>query len=333
MRGFKQYLQNRYWKLAVASAGLFFIAYVLLLEVLRVNPWSNVVLSGASTLLGVFFLEKFSQITTQQAGLPKLVIFLKRALLTSALFVLVYGLLDLALDLGWLLTLLVAVSAVYIVHLTYFQKGWNHPRLSYRKSDEDWMVIYIGILVVAAILVVVSIWAKLPLLDPDLRKELFVLLGEISWPVVVAVLLVLLRKQLSYLFLEVEELNLFGIKGKFKSGKDVIRDRAEQLFREWKIREKPPEFEERMKKIQEENKDNDAAVAQFRVVAEQQFDKRRELQKEVFVLTARAEMAEKSVALYEHVFGVSSNGKSRVAEVSRIDPSPDEGQGGEEPNE
>lgn len=326
----KQYLQNRYWKLAVASAGLFFIAYILLSEVLRVDPWAAVVLSGASTLLGVFFLEKFSQNTTQHARLPRRVILLKRVLLTSALFVLVYGLLDLAWDLGWLLTLLVAVSAAYIVHLAYFQKGWNHPRLSYRKSDEDWMVIYSGILVVAVILGVLSIWAKLPLLDPVLRKELFLLLGDISWPVVVAVLLILLRKQLTYLFLEVEELNLFGVKTRFKSGKDVIRDRAKQLFREWKIMETPPAFEERMKKIQEENKDKDKAVAQFRVVAEQQFHKRRELQKEVFALTARAEKAEKSVALYEHVFGVSSDGKSRVAEVSRVDPSPDEGQGGEE---
>jgi len=72
-------------------------------------------------------------------------------------------------------------------------------------------------------------------------KEFTELLRILIWPVTVLIILFSSKKVFTYLFLSMEELNLFTAKGKFKNVQDVIRERAEELQEKERAEEKQRE--------------------------------------------------------------------------------------------
>lgn len=118
------------------------------------------------------------------------------------------------------------------------------------------------------------------------------LLESIAWPIVVLIAFFFFRKIFTYLFLSIEEFNLFGTRGKLKNVYELIQERAQALFEEEQERK---EIEEEQKRYEEElselRSSRDRTVEGFEravKLSRELLDENKELRKKI-VLEAKSE--------------------------------------------
>lgn len=108
-----------------------------------------------------------------------------------------------------------------------------------------------------------------------LTDKFLALLGIISWPIVILIVLVYFREVLAYMFFSMEQFNFFGTTGKIKNVETMIREEANKL----------KHAEEEEQKIIAERKEHEVEIAEIR-------DQKITLQ----------ERADKATALVERLF-------------------------------
>lgn len=329
----KRYLGDEPLQTLAVFFSLFVISGALLPEFFEFQYAHWLEISVAVALVGLFLFEKALGKTLVHVGWPPLAITVKRLFLFMALFVLARELAPLY-GFGRFGSDVVGMVGAAVLLGTYFSLGWNRPWVRGVRTAiggvATFTFLYTFTLVVALTAAVLA-FSPLPrFLGSASREEVLQLLTSWAWPGAALLALFALRKSITYLFLEAKELNIFGIKGRFKSSKDVIHDLAGKMHLEWiGQQETGRAFAERIKKMEKDNENKDAFIAQLKIVVEQQFNKIRELEKKVSDLANAAQKAKEAVAVYERIFG-ASGGARRVAEGTAVDSPSDDEQDDEE---
>ncbi|OGG57657.1 hypothetical protein A2765_05970 [Candidatus Kaiserbacteria bacterium RIFCSPHIGHO2_01_FULL_56_24] len=139
------------------------------------------------------------------------------------------------------------------------------------------------------------------------------ILNVIIWPLIVLIALLFFRRVLTFLFFSLDEFNFFGAKGKLKNVKDMIREKADELWqKERQEQEREAERSKNLKELETLKGSNEAVTGQATRVftfAERLIEEKAQLQTQISTMQAQIDALLAQITMLQ---GKSSEAASSV---------------------